>query len=161
MVIETSTLIHAPLKKVWDTFTDLTCWEDWSSFISDVSAETERLTKGKRFKFCIRPFDIPVNLEPVVKEIVSHKRIVWIGKKHGISARHEFTFQVQDGSVHLTSKETFSGRMMKSLGFLFPKQKIRELSDLMLKEIKHAAESDKYYAPREKGKLWEKKSKSE
>ncbi len=152
MVIEESVLITAPLEKVWDTFTDLTCWKEWSTVLTNVSAESERLTEGKRFKFCIRPFDIPVHLEPVVEEIIPKKRIVWTGSKHGISARHEFIFQKKDGKVLLLSRETFSGIVIKPLKFLFPKRKIREISILMLKEVKAAAENHEIIPGPEAGK---------
>jgi hypothetical protein len=161
MIIKATVTIHAPLERDWDTFTDLTCWEDWSTVLSNVTAETDRLTKGKKFKFCIRPFDIPVNLEPTVKEVVPLKRIVWVGKKHGISAKHEFTFERQDGAVLLESRETFTGIMMRPLGYIFPKQKLEELSVLMLEEIKKAAESDNSDEMDKKGKIWKKKLKSE
>jgi len=143
MLIEEYVFIDAPLKKVWDTFTDLTCWKDWSTVMSDISSETGLLTKGKRFRFCIRPFDIPVNIEPVVEEIIPGRRIVWTGRKHGITARHEFTFQGKGDSVLLTSRETFTGAILKPLKLFFPKRKIRELSILLLHDIKTAAENDK------------------
>jgi uncharacterized protein YndB with AHSA1/START domain len=143
MLIEEYVFIDAPLKKVWDTFTDLTCWKDWSTVMSNVSSEAALLTEGKRFRFCIRPFDIPVNIEPIVEEIIPGLRIVWSGRKHGITARHEFTFQVKKEGVLLTSRETFSGAILKPLKFFFPKRKIRELSILMLHDIKAAAENEK------------------
>ncbi|MBI4697864.1 MAG: SRPBCC family protein [Nitrospirae bacterium] len=140
MTIIESIIINAPMKKVWDIFTDLTCWKDWSTIIEDVSSVSGRLAEGKSFKFCIRPFDIPIYLEPVVEEIIPGQSIIWTGKKHGITARHEFTFQAKDDKVILTSRETFTGILALRLRFFFPKQKIQELSALMLKEIKQAAE---------------------
>lgn len=141
MVIEETIIIDASLEKVWDIFTDLTCWKNWCSVIEDISADGKRLEEGNSFKCSIRPFDIPMDLEPLVEEIIPLELIVWSGKKHGISARHEFTFQINDGRVHLTSRETFSGLFMSPLRFLFPKKKLQELSDKMLKEIKMAAEA--------------------
>jgi len=141
MVIEESIIIDASLEKVWDLFTDLTCWKNWCSVIEDVSSEEKRLEEGNSFKCCIRPFDIPMDLEPLVEEILPMDRIVWSGKKHGISARHEFTFQINGSGVLLTSREVFSGLFMSPLRFLFPKRKLQELSGRMLNEIKTAAEA--------------------
>lgn len=142
MVIQESVLINAPLTRVWDTFTDLTCWKNWSTVFSNISYESDLLTAGKRFRFCIRPFDIPVNLEPVVEEIIPGQRIVWSGRKHGITARHEFTFHTEGDKVLLTSRETFSGIVIKPIKLFFPKRKIKELSIRMLMEIKQAAETE-------------------
>jgi ligand-binding SRPBCC domain-containing protein len=141
MVIEESIIISASIEKVWDIFTDLTCWKNWCSVIEDVSADGKRLEEGNSFKCCIRPFDIPMNLEPLVEEVIPRERIVWTGKKHGVSARHEFTFQINNGQVLLTSREAFSGLFMSPLRFLFPKKKLQELSLRMLKEVKTAAET--------------------
>jgi ligand-binding SRPBCC domain-containing protein len=141
MVIEESIIINASLEKVWDIFTDLTCWKKWCSVIEDVSSEGKRLEEGNRFKCCIRPFDIPMNLEPLVEEIDPMHRIVWSGKKHGVSARHEFTFQMSSSGVLLTSREAFSGLFMSPLQLLFPKKKLQDLSGRMLREIKMAAET--------------------
>jgi hypothetical protein len=160
MIIKESVVIKSSLEHVWDTFTDLTCWQDWSTVVTKVSSDNDRIIEGGRFKFCIRPFDIPVHLEPVVDEVVPFKRIVWSGKKHGITARHEFTFRVKDGVVQLKSKETFSGIMVKSLKPFFPKNKIQELSRLMLIEVKKAAETKDTYRINGQGNLWEKKLKS-
>jgi len=140
MVIEESIIINASLEKVWDIFTDLTCWKNWCSVIDDVTADVMRLEEGNSFKCCIRPFDIPMDLEPLVEEIVPMQRIVWSGKKHGISARHEFAFQINSSGVLLTSREVFSGLFMSPLRLLFPKKKLQELSETMLREIKTAAE---------------------
>ncbi|MBI5664262.1 MAG: SRPBCC domain-containing protein [Nitrospirae bacterium] len=141
MVIEESIIINAPIEKVWDIFTDLTCWKDWCSVIEDVSTDVTRLEEGNSFKCCIRPFDIPMDLEPFVEEIILRERIVWSGKKHGISARHEFSFQVNAGQVNLTSRESFSGLFLGTLRFMFPEKKLQELSGKMLREIKAAAET--------------------
>jgi hypothetical protein len=158
MIIKASVHIKASLKEVWETFTDLTCWQDWSTVMTKVSSDTDRLTEGRSFKFCIRPFYIPVHLEPVVEEVVPMKRIVWSGRKHGISARHEFTFSAKDGSVKLSSKEIFTGIMVKSFNFLLPRQEMKDLSVLMLLEIKKAVEAKETYSGRGEGRLWEKKS---
>ena len=157
MVIRESILIHAPLEKVWDTFTDLTCWKSWSTVLTNVSSDVERITEGKSFKFCIRPFVLPLNLRPSVELVVPGKRIVWSGRKHGISARHEFIFESHNGTVNLTSKETFSSSLIKPFMFLFPKKRIRELSTLMLKELKEAAENSKTQRHDKEAMLWIKK----
>ena len=142
MIIEKTVLINATIDTVWDTFTDLTCWKDWCSVMEDVTSHTGHLTEGKRFKFCIRPFNFPLNIEPRVEEMLFQKRIVWSGKKHGVSARHEFTFTQQHDGVLLTSRETFSGAVLKFSRFLFPREKLQKLTLSMLHDLKDAAESE-------------------
>jgi len=140
MEIEHSVTINADINTVWDIFTDLTCWRNWSTVLGDSSSEHERLTQGKRFKFCIRPFALPVHVEPVVEEVVPGERIIWSGKKYGIQARHEFIFSESNKSVQVLSREIFTARTFKKLLFHIPKKKLHELSIKMLDELKEAAE---------------------
>ena len=75
MQIEHTIEINAPIETVWSIFTDLTCWEDWTSVMEDVSGEHDNLKEGKRFKFCIRPFLFPINIQPVVEEPIPHRKV--------------------------------------------------------------------------------------
>ena len=142
MLISESIVINAPLKMVWHTFTDLTCWKKWSTVVSNVSSETERLTEGKSFKFCIRPFTFPLNIEPVVEEMVPGQRIVWSGSRHGITARHEFLFEEKNGKTLITSHEIFRINWFKRLFFNIPKKRLHKLSVLMLQDLKFACENN-------------------
>jgi len=47
MIISESIVINAPLRKVWHTFTDLACWKDWSTVVSNVSSDTGHMTEGR------------------------------------------------------------------------------------------------------------------
>ena len=140
MEIEHSVTIDADIDTVWNIFTDLTCWKNWSTVLGDSSSEHDRLTEGKRFKFCIRPFALPVHVEPVVEEVIPGKRIVWSGTKHGIHARHEFIFSREDNNVIMTSREIFQAGPVRRLLFHVPKKKLHKLSIQMLEELKEAAE---------------------
>jgi hypothetical protein len=141
MVIEESILILAPPEKVWQTFSDLSRWEDWNTVLKDVSAADSRIERGGRFRCSIRPFFLPVRFEPVIEEVVPREKVVWTGSRYGITARHEFLFARQEKGVLLVSRETFSGITVESAPVLFPVQRIRELTRLLLKDLKEAAES--------------------
>ncbi len=140
MKIEHSVFIEADMDTVWNIFTDLTCWKEWSSVLGESSSEEDRLTEGKRFNFCIRPFAFPVHVEPVVEEVVPGERIIWAGGKYGIHARHEFIFRKSDTMVQVVSREFFTTRGFKKLLFHLPKRKLHTLSIRMLNELKEAAE---------------------
>jgi ligand-binding SRPBCC domain-containing protein len=158
MIISESILIEAPVKKVWNIFTDLTCWKDWSTVFSDVSYESDRLTEGENFKFCIRPFSFPLQIEPVVEEMLPEQRIVWSGSKHGIRARHEFLFAERNGKTLLTSREIFKLNWMKRLFFHIPRKRLHKLSVLMLQDLKYASENSFMPEKISESGLWEKKS---
>ena len=80
MVIEESILIASPIEKVWNIFTDLACWSKWNTVMEEVSSESLHSREGGSFRFCIRPFVIPVYLEPVIEEVVPGKKIAWRGE---------------------------------------------------------------------------------
>ncbi len=141
MLIEDSITIHAPMQKVWETFTDLTCWDDWNSVLKNVSPDrAEVLTEGGRVRFCIYPFKFPVYFEPAIEEIVPNKKIVWTSGKFGVIARHEFIFKELEGGVRVISKESFRGISLRTMSFLFPRARLKELTVSFLRDLKKAAE---------------------
>jgi hypothetical protein len=140
MVIEESVLIEADMEKVWETFTGLTCRPGWSKAVTPLEGgEGGRLEEGKRVRFCIRPFAFPVSFELRVGEVVPREKVVWYGRKYGVFARHEFTFEETGAGVLLRSRETFAGVLMPVLTVFFPAGRIRALTGLMLRELKWAA----------------------
>jgi hypothetical protein len=143
MVIEESIVIASPIEKAWNIFTDLTCWSKWNTVMEHVSSESLHIKEGGSFRFCIRPFVIPVYLEPVIEEVVPGKKITWRGEIFGITAVHEYIFQETDQGVSVTSRETFSGGPVALSGILFSMGKLKELTLTLLKDLKKAAENRK------------------
>jgi hypothetical protein len=141
MLIEESVLINADLKALWKTFTDLTCWADWNTIASKAASDSGRLEEGVRFTFCLRPFSIPIMIEPKIDEVVPQEKVVWSGSKFGIYSRHEFLFQQVANGVLVTSRETFRGLPLLFGGMTFPESTVRELTVGMLKDLKKAAET--------------------
>ncbi len=143
MVIEESIIVHASPQKVWETFTDLTCWKNWNTVLRNVSPDkTEILTKGGKVRFCIYPFSFPVYFEPLIEEVVPFKRVIWSSGVYGVSARHEFVFEDIKNGMLVRSREAFKGFPVKVLSFLFPEWRLRELTRTFLKDLKKAAEKD-------------------
>jgi hypothetical protein len=141
MVIEESILIHASMDKVWDTFTNLTCWKDWNTVMRNVNSGEGCLSHGSEILCSFHPFFLPIKAKIQVEEVIPHKRIVWSAKKKGFSARNKFSFQENERGIIVTSRETYSGALVKSLGFLLPKGKMKSLIKTFLKDLKTASES--------------------
>lgn len=140
MVIDESVLINAGMETVWTTFTDLTCWKDWNTVARRAASDSGRIEEGGRVRFCIRPFAVPVNLDPVVDEVVDHERVVWSGSRFGISSRHEFRFQRVRNGVLVTSREEFRGLPLLIGGRPITEKIARDLVIAMLQELKKACE---------------------
>ena len=140
MIIEHSIKINADIETVWNIFTNLSCWQDWNTVINNVSSDHDELTEGKLFKFCVRPFNLPVYIEPLVHELIPKQKIIWSGKKHGISARHEFIFSQEGNAVNLTSREQFRVNPLSRLYFHITMKKLHQMSIEMLQQLKDVAE---------------------
>lgn len=141
MVIEESILINAKMDKVWEIFTVLTCWKDWNTVMRNVCTSEKCLSYGARISCCFRPFLFPVKVTIRVEEVIPYEHIVWSAKKKGFSARNEFSFQSNERGVVVTSRETFNGFLIRHLGFLLPKRKMRTLIKTFLKDLKTASEN--------------------
>ena len=141
MIIEEAIAIHAPIEKVWNTFTDLTCWMQWNTVIRNVRSDERSLSNGKEVKCSLYPFLFPITVNLRIKELIPHELIVWSARKKGLYARHEFIFGKKDNSVLVTSRETFTGLLSKASGALLPKRKMQALTTRFLKDLKKASEA--------------------
>ncbi len=140
MVIKESILINAKLDKVWKTFTDLTCWKDWNTVVRDVCSNEKSLSCGGEISCCFRPFLFPVKAKSKVDEVIPYERVVWSAQKKGFSTRNEFSFQNYEKGVLVTSRETFTGFLVRAFGFFLPKRRMHTLIQTFLKDLKTASE---------------------
>jgi uncharacterized protein YndB with AHSA1/START domain len=140
MVIKETITINSTLEKVWNTFTDLACWVNWNTVLRDVRTKGRSLTDGKSLRCTLRPFILPVEVKLQIAEIVPHERIVWIARKKGLEARHEFLFESNEKGTHVISRETFKGLLTVGSGLLLPVKRMKTLTRVFLKDLKKAAE---------------------
>jgi len=141
MVIEESIMVHAPVKRVWDMFVDLTCWADWNRVLTDISASDMCLADGSGFRCCMRPYFFTVYFEPKVSEVVPYEKVVWTAAKYGISSVHDFLFEVRPEGVEIISREKFRGVPILFGAMVFLEDKIRELTVSFLDGLRKAAEA--------------------
>lgn len=141
MVIEESILIHAKMDKVWETFTNLTCWKEWNTIMEDVCTKEKCLSCGSEISCCFRPLVFLVKATIRIEEVKPYEHIVWSARKKGFSARNIFTFQNNKKGIIVTSRETFSGFIVMFFSFLLPKKRMRTLIQTFLKDLKTASEN--------------------
>jgi hypothetical protein len=140
MIIEEAILIRAPVEKVWEIFTDLSCYNEWNTVMENPSAEYPHMREGMKFRCALRPFAFPVFIEPFIAEFIPRGKIVLTGSKFGITARHDFIFAGSEQGTTVTSRESFGGITFLVFGFIFPSWRIRELTRALLNDLKKAAE---------------------
>jgi hypothetical protein len=140
MIIEEAIAIHAPIEKVWNTFTDLTCWMKWNTVIRKVRSGGHCLSKGENLTCCLYPFLFPITVKLRIEELIPHELIVWSARKKGLYARHEFLFEKKNKRVLVTSREVFTGLLSKASGAFLPKKKMQALTIRFLKDLRKASE---------------------
>jgi hypothetical protein len=141
MVIKESIEIHAPLKKVWENFIDLTCWVKWNTVMQNIRTNEQQLTSGKKLFCSFRPFFFPIKVKISVDEVIPYKRVVWSARKKGLTAFHEFVFHGNNESVIVTSSETLTGVLAGGDGILLPKKRLVSLTRAFLHDLKRVAET--------------------
>jgi len=141
MVIEESIFIHAKMDKVWETFTNLTCWKEWNTVMEDVCTKEKCLSCGSEISCCFRPLVFLVKATIRIEEVKPYKHIVWSARKKGFYARNIFTFRNNKKGIIVTSRETFSGFIIMFFSFFLPRKRMRTLIQTFLKDLKTASEN--------------------
>ena len=70
-----SRTFDAPRDLVWKAFTDLTCWAEWNHTARDIVSRSGTMEQGSRFRFCLRPFAIPIHIDPVIDDLCNARDI--------------------------------------------------------------------------------------
>jgi hypothetical protein len=140
MIIKESITINSTMEKVWETLTDLACWTNWNTVIKDVKSQERLLMHGRALKCTFRPFLFPIQVKIKIEEIALYEHIIWVAKKKGLSARHEFIFKSSENGIQVISRETFTGLFVTGAGFLLPVRRMRSLTKTFLQDLKSAAE---------------------
>jgi len=140
MLIEEVIAIDAPIEKVWNTFTDLTCWMRWNTVLRNARSRERCLSSGEEVKCCLYPFLFPITVNLRIEELIPHELIVWSARKKGLYARHEFIFGKKNDSVLVTSREAFTGLFSTASGALLPKRRMQTLTIRFLKDLRKASE---------------------
>ncbi|MEU6986727.1 SRPBCC family protein [Streptomyces sp. NPDC046324] len=105
VIVRLSTVIDAPLERVWALHTGIDAWADWNADIDRAELEGP-LLPGHSFTWTTHGMDIT----STVHEIVPGERLVWGGPAHGIEGIHVWTFE-RTGSRITTvhTEESWSG----------------------------------------------------
>lgn len=134
--------IQAPLSRVWRVFADLAAWNDWNSVCRECCLlEGTEMAPGTCFAFKLRPYYLPIEIQPRITKCEAGREVVWEGRRLGIHAVHRFEFRETDGGVTLISTEEFGGPLLFLCRLVLLPQKLHRLSVQLLQDIKKAAEA--------------------
>jgi hypothetical protein len=142
MIIAEKVVINAPLRRVWQVFSNLSAWGQWNSVCQDCCLVSgEALAVGTCFSFKLRPYYLPIKIDLHVTACDPGRKIVWKGERLGVRGVHHFVFTEEDGKVLLASIEDFSGPLFLLSRLLLVPHRLHQLSRQLLQEVKRASEA--------------------
>ena len=139
--IEETVLIEATRDVAWGAFTDLTCWADWNSVLTEVRPAADAcLVTGSGFSCCLRPFAVTIPFEVRVEFVEPPSRLLWVADRWGVRGDHWYYFREIEGVTLCESVEDLSGPTVTLAGPFFPLWRFRELTRRFLVDLKAEAE---------------------
>ncbi|WP_405828371.1 SRPBCC family protein [Streptomyces sp. NBC_00105] len=103
-IVRLSTVIDAPLERVWALHTDIDAWPSWNAHVDQAQLDGP-LLPGHSFSWKTHGLDITSTL----REIVPGERLVWGGPANGIEGIHVWTFEQTGGQMTVRTEESWSG----------------------------------------------------
>ncbi|MFJ2931273.1 SRPBCC family protein [Streptomyces sp. NPDC087219] len=104
VVVRLSTVIDAPIERVWQLHTDIDAWAAWNADVDEATLDGP-LETGTSFTWKTHGLDIT----STVTELVPGERIVWGGPADGITGIHVWTFERTGDRVTVRTEESWSG----------------------------------------------------
>ncbi|RRQ73129.1 Shy6-polyketide cyclase [Streptomyces griseofuscus] len=104
VIVRLSTLIDAPLERVWALHTDIDTWARWNADVDQAELDGP-LLPGNSFRWKTHGLDIT----STIREIVPGRRLVWGGPANGIEGVHVWTFEQTGSQVTVHTEESWSG----------------------------------------------------
>ncbi|MFF4427780.1 SRPBCC family protein [Streptomyces sp. NPDC001513] len=103
-IVRLSTVIDAPLERIWALHTDIDAWPSWNAHVDQAELDGP-LLPGNSFSWKTHGLDIT----STVREIVPGERLVWGGPANGIEGIHVWTFEQTGSQVTVRTEESWSG----------------------------------------------------
>ncbi|BBC98672.1 SRPBCC family protein [Streptomyces griseofuscus] len=104
VIVRLSTVIDAPLERIWALHTDIDTWARWNADVDQAELDGP-LLPGNSFRWKTHGLDIT----STIREIVPGRRLVWGGPTNGIEGVHVWTFEQTGSQVTVHTEESWSG----------------------------------------------------
>ncbi|MEU5499315.1 SRPBCC family protein [Streptomyces griseofuscus] len=104
VIVRLSTVIDAPLERIWALHTDIDTWARWNADVDQAELDGP-LLPGNSFRWKTHGLDIT----STIREIVPGRRLVWGGPANGIEGVHVWTFEQTGSQVTVHTEESWSG----------------------------------------------------
>ncbi|MER6314185.1 SRPBCC family protein [Streptomyces sp. NPDC001581] len=103
-IVRLSTVIDAPLERIWALHTDIDAWPSWNAHVDQAELDGPLLPGNS---FCWKTHGLDIT--STIREIVPGERLVWGGPANGIEGIHVWTFEQTGSQVTVRTEESWSG----------------------------------------------------
>ena len=139
--IERKLEIKAPPKKIWDAIKDVGSWPDWKPFITATAPPGGPFEKGARFRMNIKVKGPALPVPVKIIEMTPEKKVAWTGGLPGLARSvHTFIIEEEKGASVLTSKEDFTGALVRLMLLFVTPADLLKLHDDWLMAVRRKAE---------------------
>jgi len=139
--VQHSVMVPRPPGRVWAVFEDLPAWPKWNPATPNAKWLTEGLwRRGARMEITFRLGSKRMTIQPEIVAVEPNRRVTWVGRRVGITARHTFTFEAEEEGTRVTTVETFSGPLLLLYRLVMPAARIRTMFVRWLEALKAEAE---------------------
>ncbi|MFI7355819.1 SRPBCC family protein [Streptomyces avidinii] len=104
VIVRLSTVIDAPLERVWELHTRIDDWPSWNADVDRAVLDGPLVPGGS---FCWKTHGM--DIASTVLEVVPGERVVWGGPAAGIEGVHVWTFERAGSGVRVHTEESWSG----------------------------------------------------
>ena len=126
---------------VWDVLANVERWPEWNKDVKSVDLEGP-IDVGSVFRWKTNAGTVTSTF----KTLARPREIGWVGRAHGITARHVWRLEPADGRTIVRTSESFNGFLVKV--FRMPFQRLLEQTlDRGVVKLRTAVEA-RYRRPR-------------
>jgi len=142
--VSRKTEINAPVPAIWKAIVNVSSWPEYKPFIKRIRTGSQVLGKGGHFKMWIRVKGPAVPVPVKVVEFDPPRRVAWTGGLAGLSVSvHSFILEQSENGTILTSREDFTGRLVRLMLLLVRPRDLERLHDDWLFAIKNKVEGNR------------------
>lgn len=136
IIVEFKVEVRAAADKLWDILTDVDSWLQWQGTHFVKLSEPGRIREGSNFT--VELGDLKWGLKVMKAE--RPNKILWVGRRLGLKAIHEWEFNEVEGKTIVTTRESMTGWILL---LTYPKARktLSNTDEKWLNDLKVRAES--------------------
>lgn len=134
--MESQTKINANMEVVWEVFTDIKNWTNWSPTTLEVWDVSENIWElSSKFSFRLKMAGVGVPFTVDVCKSIEKNTIAWKSTIFTVTAVRTYTFEEIENAVLVKDHKQFKSSIFP-IWLFYPRPIIRSMTERWLKEFK-------------------------